>query len=129
MDGWVHLPRYIDKIRLFLAGRLNEEYLPNLGGFSDALWLKAAGVSHEQMVEVVRGTITDGEVCEWVRTHIHKTAEEKAAHRAAMIDFPPAGDAAAQAFFEQRKAAYGMAHRADVKNRGDLLDVDEGRLP
>jgi hypothetical protein len=45
-----------------------------------------------------------------------------------MIDFPPAGDAAARAFFEQRKAAYGVAHRQDIKNRGDLLDSDEGRI-
>jgi len=128
MDGWCHLPRYIDKIRLFLADGLGEEYLPFLGKNSDAIWLAAAGVTHEQMVEVVRGTITDGEVCDWVRTHIHKTPAEKAAHRGSMIDFPPAGDAAAQAFFEQRKAAYGMADRHDIKNRGDLLDMDEGRL-
>jgi hypothetical protein len=128
MDGWCHLPRYIDKIRLFLAGRLGADYLPLFGKNSDALWLAAAGVTHEQMIEVVRGTITDGEVCDWVRTHIHKNPAEKAAHRAAMVDFPPAGDAAAQAFFEQRKAAYGMANRQDIKNRGDLLDTDEGRI-
>jgi Domain of unknown function (DUF5069) len=128
MNGWCHLPRYIDKIRLFLAGRLGADYLPLFGKNSDAIWLAAAGVTHEQMIEVVRGTITDGEVCDWVRTHIHKTSAEKAAHRAAMVDFPPAGDADAQAFFEQRKALYGMAHRKDITNRGDMLDADEGRI-
>jgi hypothetical protein len=128
MDGWCHLPRYIDKIRLSLAGRLGADYLPFLGKNSDAVWLTAAGVSHEQMVEVVRGTIIDGQVCDWVRAHIHKTAAEKAAHRAAMLDFPPAGNAAAQAFFEERKAAYGVAHRTDITNRGDLIDSDEGRI-
>jgi len=128
MNGWCHLPRYVDKIRLYLAGRLGADYLPLFGKNSDALWLAAAGVTHEQMIEVVRGTIIDGEVCDWVRTHIHRTAAEKAAHRAAMVDFPPAGDAAAQAFFEERKAAYGMARRQDITNRGDMLDADEGRL-
>lgn len=129
MDGWVHLPRYIDKIRLQLAGKLADGYLPNLGKNSDALWLGAAGVTHEQMVEVVRGTITDGEVCDWVRTNILKSAAEKAAHRVAMIDFPPADDPDAQAFFAERKAAYGMTHREDITNRGDMLDADEGRIP
>lgn len=128
MAGWCHLPRYVDKIRLFLAGRLGADYLPLFGKNSDALWLAAAGVTHEQMIEVVRGTITDGEVCDWVRTHVHKTVAEKAAHRAAMVDFPPLGDAEAQAFFEQRKAAYGMANRRDITNRGDMLDADEGRI-
>jgi Domain of unknown function (DUF5069) len=27
MCGWVHLPRYIDKIRLYLAGKLHPDYL------------------------------------------------------------------------------------------------------
>jgi hypothetical protein len=29
MDGWMHLPRYIDKIRLHLAGRLHADYQKN----------------------------------------------------------------------------------------------------
>jgi len=128
MNGWRHLPQYIDKIRLFLAGHLGMDYLPFLGKNSDAVWLAAAGVTHEQMVDVVRGTIIDGEVCDWVRTHIHKSAADKAAHRTAMLDFPPAGDAAAQAFFEERKAAYSVTHRKDITNRGDLIDADEGRI-
>ena len=31
MDGWPHLPRYVDKIRLHLAGRLHPDYQPNFG--------------------------------------------------------------------------------------------------
>jgi hypothetical protein len=31
MCGWMHLPRYIDKIRLHLAGKLHADYQPNLG--------------------------------------------------------------------------------------------------
>jgi hypothetical protein len=30
MDGWVHLPRFIDKIRLHLAGKLPPDYQENL---------------------------------------------------------------------------------------------------
>ena len=31
MDGWSYLPRYIDKIRLHLAGKLHADYQENLG--------------------------------------------------------------------------------------------------
>src|SRR5262245_45913250 len=34
--GWIHLPRYIDKIRLHLAGKLHADYRENLGkGFDE----------------------------------------------------------------------------------------------
>ena len=62
MCGWMHLPRYIDKIRLHLAGKLHADYQPNLGKGFDGAWLKAAGLTHEQFVEVVKSSITDGEV-------------------------------------------------------------------
>ncbi|MCX6894217.1 MAG: DUF5069 domain-containing protein, partial [Verrucomicrobia bacterium] len=67
MDGWPHLPRYVDKIRLHLAGKLHPDYQPNLGKGFDGAWLKAAGVTHEQMLAVVKASITDGEVCDWVK--------------------------------------------------------------
>src|SRR5947208_16753528 len=63
MDGWMHLPRYVDKIRLHLAGKLHSDYHPNFGKGFDAMWLKAASVTHEQMIEVVKDSIIDGQIC------------------------------------------------------------------
>src|ERR1035438_1177872 len=80
MDGWMYLPRYLDKIRLHLAGKLHADYQENLGNGFDGLWLKAAGLTHEQFVAVVKSSITDGEVCDWVRKSVKRTAAEKAAH-------------------------------------------------
>ena len=91
MDGWMHLPRYIDKIRLHLAGKLPPDYQANLGKGFDGMWLKAAGVTHEQMVEVVKNSITDGEVCDWVRKNVKKTPAEKAAHAQDQLSRPKAG--------------------------------------
>ncbi len=85
MCGWMHLPRYIDKLRLHLAGQLPADYQPNLGKGFDGLWLTHAGLTHEQMLEVVKPTITDGQVCDWIRIHAPKTAAEKEAHRLAML--------------------------------------------
>jgi len=59
MCGWMHLPRFIDKIRLHLAGRLPPDYQANFGKGFDGLWLEKAGVRFDQFVEVVRKSITD----------------------------------------------------------------------
>ena len=66
MCGWMHLPRFIDKIRLHLAGKLHSDYQPNLCKGFDGLWLETAGVEAKQFIEVVRNSLTDGEVCDWV---------------------------------------------------------------
>src|SRR3954464_10904106 len=85
MCGWAHLPRLIDKIRLHLAGKLHPDYQPNyLKGF-DGRWLETAGISPDQFVEVVRNSITDGQVCDWVRNHVKKPDSVKAALLEAML--------------------------------------------
>ena len=61
MCGWMHLPRYIDKIRLHLAGKLHADYQPNFGKGFDGVWLKAAGLTHDQFGVVVKNRITDGQ--------------------------------------------------------------------
>src|SRR5690242_14740001 len=128
MDGWMHLPRYIDKIRLHLAGKLHSDYQANFGKGFDAMWLKAAGVTHEQMIEVVKNSFIDGQVCDWVRTQVKKSAAEKRAHAEAMLNRPPADDAAAQERFKQRKHEFKLGHRDDVRTFVDLNDADEKRL-
>lgn len=128
MDGWMHLPRYVDKIRLHLAGKLHSDYQPNLGRGFDAMWLKAAGVTHEQMVEAVKDSFIDGQICDWVRMHVKKSAAEKRAHAENMLNRPAVDDPAAQERFKQRKQEFGLAHRDDVKTFVDLNDADEKRI-
>lgn len=128
MDGWTHLPRYIDKIRLHLAGKLHPDYQPNLGKGFDGLWARHAGVTHEQMVAVVQASITDGQVCDWVRQNVKKSATEKRAHAEEMLATPKPGDAAAQERLRQRKQEWGLAHRDDVRSFVDFIDADEKRI-
>ena len=128
MDGWSHLPRYIDKIRLHLAGKLHPDYQPNLGKGFDGAWLKAAGVTHEQMVELVKKSITDGEVCDWVKKNVRKSAADKAALLKSILDYPRADDADGQARLKMRKEQTGIAHRDDIKCFVDYIDADEKRL-
>ena len=128
MDGWMYLPRYLDKIRLHLAGKLHSDYQENFGKGFDGMWLKAAGVTHEQMIEVVKKSITDGEVCDWVRRNVKKSPAEKAAHRNDMLSRPKADDTEALARLKMRKEQCGGAHRDDVKTFVDVIDLDEKRI-
>ena len=127
MAGWIYLPRYIDKIRLHLADRLHPDYQPNFGKGFDGMWLTAAGVTHEQMIEVVQNSITDGEVCDWVRQNVEASPAAKAAHREAMLNRPAPDDTAGQERVQQRKVESGLAGRDDVKTFVDLIDADEKR--
>src|ERR1035441_2651960 len=97
MCGWVHLPRFIDKIRLHLAGKLHPDYQPNFCKGFDGLWLEAAGVEAKLFIEVVRNSLTDGEVCDWVLKHAKQTESVKAAHRDRMLNYPKPDAAAMQA--------------------------------
>ncbi|MGO9586418.1 MAG: DUF5069 domain-containing protein [Limisphaerales bacterium] len=128
MDGWMYLPRYLDKIRLHLAGKLHADYQENLGKAFDGMWLKHAGVTHEQMIGVVKNSVTDGEVCDWVRRNVKKSPAEKAAHAKDMLSRPPANDAEAVARLKMRKEQSGIAHRDDIKTFVDYIDADEKRI-
>jgi len=128
MDGWHYLPRYIDKVRLHLAGKLHADYQENLGKAFDGFWLKAAGVTHEQFVEIVKKSITDGEVCDWVHKNVKRTATEKAAHWNDVLSRPLASDAPAVARLQMRKEQAGLSQRDDIKCFVDMLDADEKRI-
>ena len=128
MAGWIILPRFIDKIRLHFAGMLHTDYQPNLGkpGSFDDMWMQAAGVDQDTFFEVVKTSITDGEVCDWVRTH----AKADEAAKAALVERVMKhgnGDALAQRLVE-RKAESGLADRDDIQCFVDYIDADEGRL-
>jgi len=128
MCGWMHLPRFIDKIRLHLAGKLHPDYQPNFCKGFDQLWLESAGVDAASFIEVVRNTITDGEVCDWVLKNVKKPESVKAAQRERMLNYPRKDDAAMQERLKTRKQDSGLSHRSDIQCFVDYIDADEKRL-
>lgn len=128
MAGWVYLPRFIDKIRLHLAGKLAPDYQENFTKGFDGAWLKAAGVSAEQMIELVKNSLTDGQICDWVNKNIKKTAEEESAFATFVLNRGNDGDQASKDRLEMRKQQAGLAHRADIKTFVDMIDADEKRI-
>lgn len=128
LAGWHHLPRYVDKIRLHLAGKLDAGYHNNLGKGFDGMWLEAAGLNHEQFVDLVRKSLIDAEVVDWVRLHVKSSAEDRQAHWERMLNRPLPDNAEQRQRFQQKKADLGLGHRDDITNFVDLNDADEKRL-
>lgn len=129
MDGWNHLPRFLDKVRLHIADRLSPDYSSNFAhkGF-DAEWLKAAGVSAVDFIAAVRDSITDGQVCDWVRNNVKKSATEKQVFNQWLLGRgSEAGDPAIQQRLKDRKAEAGLGSRDDIQTFVDFIDADEKR--
>jgi hypothetical protein len=128
MCGWMHLPRFVDKIRLHMAGKLHTDYQNNYCKGFDGLWLETAGVDAETFIGVVRNSVTDGQVCDWVLKNVRKPDPVKAAHRERMLNYPKKGDAEMEARLKMRKEAAGLAHRDDLQTFVDFIDADEKRI-
>ena len=127
MDGWPHLPRFVDKIRLHLAGKLHPDYQENFTKGFDGAWLKAAGVSAEQMIEVVKHSVCDGQVADWVRINVKTSAADKAAFCEFMRNRGTEGGESTERLNMRKKQA-GLEHRHDIKTFVDYIDADVKRL-
>ncbi len=128
MAGWVYLPRFVDKIRLHLAGKLHADYQENFTKGFDGAWLKSAGISAEQIIEVVKKSTTDGEVTDWVAKNVKKTEPEKASFNKFVLNRGNDGDEAVAARLKSRKEEAGLGQRYDILTFVDFIDADEKRI-
>ena len=126
MDGWVHLPRLVDKIRLHEAGQLPDDYPPNyLHKGIDLAWFKASGVESGTLVGIVQNSITDGQVSDWVKANVNASDEAKAALSGKLLSYGTEG--ALLELLIKRKAESGLQDRDDIRCMFDYIDADEGR--
>jgi len=126
MDGWVHLPRLVDKIRLHEAGQLHEDYLQNYlhQGF-DLAWFQASGIDPDTLIGVVKKSITDGQISDWVRTHVKAADEVKAALKGDLLRYGTEGTLLE--LLARLKASSGLKGRDDIRCLFDYIDAEEGR--
>jgi hypothetical protein len=127
MCGWVYLPRFIDKIRLHLAGKLHSDYQENFNKGFDGAWLKAAGIPAETFIQVVKSSITDGQVADWVAGNVKKSDAEKKAFNEFILN-RGRDDESLKARLTMRKTEAGLAHRDDLQTFVDFIDADEKRI-
>ena len=130
MAGWIYLPRLIDKIRLNIAGKLHEDYLPNFlhRGF-DSKWFETAGVDRDEFTSLVAASETDGQVVDWVSRNVLANDETRTAFNAGVASYgSDQSDAELRERLDQRKEDAGMGDRNDIQCFVDFIDADEGRL-
>ena len=125
MAGWNYLPRFIDKIRLHFAGKLHPDYQENFTKGFDGHWLKTAGVEANTFLDVVRNSITDGQVADWVCKNVKKSGTEKAAFNNYILNRGRNDEAAAR--LKIRKEESNLAHRDDITCFVEYIDADEKR--
>lgn len=126
MAGWTYLPRFVDKTRLHLAGRLHSDYQENFCKGFDGAWLNAAGITAEQFIDVVKNSITDGEVTDWVMKKVNKTEAEKSAFREHILNRGKEEEMKPR--LKMRKEQSGLTHRDDILTIVDYIDADEKRI-
>ena len=127
MDGWVHLPRLIDKIRLQKAGQLHEDYQPNyLNKGFDLAWFEASGITPEALIEVVTNSITDGQISDWIKANVNKSDSEKKTLQNNLLSYGTHGVLLEKLI--QRKAESGLQDRHDIQCMFQYIDADEGRI-
>lgn len=127
MSGWVYLPRFVDKIRLHIAGKLAPDYQENFTKGFDGSWLKAAGVDAAQFIELVRHSVTDGQVADWVAKNVKKSEADKTAFREFILK-RGTEEGEIKDRLKMRKEQAGLAHRDDIKTFVDYIDADEKRI-
>jgi uncharacterized protein DUF5069 len=127
MAGWVHLPRFIDKTRLHLAGKLHPDYQENFTKGFDGAWLQAAGITAQQFIEVVKQSCTDGQVYDWVIRNVKKSDTEKTAFNSHVLH-RGSDTEEMKARLKSRKQQAGLSQRDDIQTFVDFIDADEKRI-
>ena len=103
------------------------DYQENFTKGFDAAWLKAAGVAAEAFIQIVKKSITDGQVADWVASNVKKTDAEKKAFNDFVLN-RGRDDDAAKARLKMRKEQAGLAQRDDIQTFVDFIDADEKRI-
>jgi hypothetical protein len=126
LDGYVHLPRLIDKAKLHRRGLL-DGYNYKTTGFDKHLlaFLKLNPDAFEEAANRIEG---DQQIWEWIQENGVKHSQEAIEEwNRAMISRQPDTPAKKARFLQFLKEAGGDG-RKDIRTYFDLIEFDEGRL-
>jgi len=127
-DGIVYFARMCDKIRLHSAGKLDHDYVPNLGRAFDDLCCQFLGISYEELDRQIREGKSNDEALAWcARNGRELRPIDKKVWNAFMTKRAWRDDARPRLI--QRLEEAGMPGRADIETMFDFIEIDEGREP
>jgi gluconokinase len=128
VGGIFYFGRMIDKIRLHEAGKLPDDYVPNLGGGFDERCVHFLRIDYAKVVERVKQGGGDDEVLAWCFQNGRKPNDEEIEIWNEFMRKRGWNDEAA-ARLAQRKAEGNFSDREDIKSFFDFIDADEDRKP
>ncbi|HSN03385.1 MAG TPA: DUF5069 domain-containing protein [Nitrospira sp.] len=131
LDGYIILPRLIDKVRAYAQGALPEVYHRNLlrpGVTLDGRFLAFTGLDGEALRQVVLSSAVDEPVMQWIARHARPHSEEEKQRWASEVD---GYRASGRVLLYLQATAPELAAQLDFSRFSllDLIDMDEGRLP
>jgi hypothetical protein len=132
LGGIAHLGRFIDKIRLRHAGKI-QDYNYITVGF-DKYLIEFLGIDAKAFEQRVLAGGTDEELLEWVHTHGRKPSEQEIAQWSKnLLSSGPKDDAARQRFQGRlqeiaTKRSVAVSSLPPVSTWADVIELDEGRM-
>ncbi len=128
LNGYVFLPRLIDKARAHLSEKLGS-YTYGKPGSLDAFFFTQHGLSADEFAKAVRAAGSDQEVVTWfsMRTKI-KTPNAIKEYNRKFASLAPSSAESVKAFMVHVKQVVPPEQADRIKTWFQLLDADEGRL-
>ena len=126
VGGVFYFGRMLDKIRLHAAGKLPEDYHPNLGGGFDERCCSFLWIEYPALVERVKQGGSDEEILDWAFQQGRKPNEEEIEVWNEFMRKRGWNDEASERL-RSRLAEIGAGSRTDIQTFFDFIDLDEGR--
>jgi hypothetical protein len=132
LGGIAHLRRFIDKIRLRHAGKI-QDYNYITVGF-DKYLIEFLGIDAKAFEQRVLAGGTDEELLDWVHTHGRKPSEQEIAQWSKNLLSSGPKDDAARKRFQGRlqeiatKRSMPVTSLPPVSTWADVIELDEGRM-
>jgi gluconokinase len=126
--GIVYFARMLDKIRLHTAGKLPNEYVPNLGDGFDLRCVKFLHIGYDALTERVKQGGSDAEILEWAFAQGKKPSDEEIEIWNGFMSKRGWNDDATPTL-QRRLRENNCEDRTDIQTMFDYIDLDEGRDP
>ncbi len=128
VGGLFHVGRMFDKIRLHAAGKLPEEYQPNLGKGFDGRVLTFLHVDYPSVVERVKQGGTDEELLDWCLRQGRRPSEEEIEIWNEFMRKRGWNDEGTPTLLRRLQEIH-CEERTDIQTSFDFIELDEGRDP
>ena len=131
LEGCCHLPRFIDKTRLHLAGKLPAEYVTSFchpRGL-DGTFLGHFGLEKETIVEAIRQRDDEVEIGRWFAATVEEFTERRAAWQRVAPRLGLPGEPMHDVLQWAVKNVYTECRDPACDTVFKVLDWDEGREP